>query len=591
MSVLRTTVTLPDETHRDRRRGRPGRAGARAPRRAASPGSLVVSVAPMLEGADHSAGAFVDPSSGFVVLHRRRAALAVGVDRVGGTADVGSVDGDGDDVAHVAPLVGPARVGARRRHPRRRGVRRDPVRGARPGPAPRRRRRGGTREAPARRRAPAGRDGGRVRRRQRPRPPRAALGARARAAHRPGDRRDRRGARDGRGLHRVRRLRVRLAARPRVRRARPARGRVRRRCDGRPALARPLAGARGPLAAPLLDDRRAGALVGPPSDRRDRRRAGRGRGRLLGARGRGRSTASSGPSSAAPQTSSSRSSTRRPASRGRAPTSGSSTTASTRTRRRPSSAGCAPPPSPPRATSRRSPAATPVTASRVAAAIDACLWDAALGRYRRGVSVARPDRAGEPPASAFERSLPYPNRRVQSVDAVDARLDSSLLGLAWPFAPFGLGRSGSGRRSTPSRRGLADARRRASPARGRHRTAAATSGRSRLWLGLARRALGDEEAASRGRSRTSSDGGRRSTSCRSRSARRQPAWVAAARLEPRDAARRRAAGARLVRRCARGRMPATAEGDDRRRAPPRIDPWTARREGAAPRSRVYASRA
>ena len=357
VSVLRTTVTLPDGSIEIVDAVDPDEP-VLVRRVEGDPGSLVVSVAPMLEGADHSAGAFVDPSSGFVVLHRRRAALAVGIDRVGGTADVGSVDGDGDDVAHVAPLWarlesahdGVAHVVA--------------AFGATPFEALDRARRHvavageAAREAPACRRAPAGRDGGRVGRRQRPRPPRAALGARARAAHGPGDRRDRRGTRDGRGLHRVRRLRVRLAARPRVRRARPARGRVRRRCDGRPALARPLAGPRGPLAAPLLDDRRAGALVGAPSGRRDRRRAGRGRGRLLGARRTRTSTASSGPSSAAPQTSSSRSSTPRPASRGRAPTSGSSTTASTRTRRRPSSAGCGPPPSPPPATTRRSPAAT-----------------------------------------------------------------------------------------------------------------------------------------------------------------------------------------------------------------------------------------
>ena len=175
VSVLRTTVTLPE--------GRIEILDAVDPdepvlvrRVEGDPGSLVVSVAPMLEGADHSAGAFVDPSSGFVVLHRRRAALAVG--RRPRRRDRGRG-------------VGRRRRGRRRpRRPARgpgssRRTTASPTssrRSARPrsrrstGPAPRRRRRGGTREAPARRRAPAGRDGGRVGRRQRPRPP--ARGAR-----------------------------------------------------------------------------------------------------------------------------------------------------------------------------------------------------------------------------------------------------------------------------------------------------------------------------------------------------------------------------------------------------------------------------
>ena len=138
-----------------------------------------------------------------------------------------------------------------------------------------------------------------------------------------------------------------------------------------------------------------------------------------------------------------------------------------------------------------------VTASRVADAIDACLWDPALGRYRRGVSVARPDRDGEPPGSAFERPLPYPNRRVQSVDAVDARLDSSLLGLVWPFAPLGLGSERVRATVDAVETGLA------APGGGllRHAGDIYAGGHEwplvGLWLGLARRALGDEEAHAR----------------------------------------------------------------------------------------------
>jgi hypothetical protein len=75
--------------------------------------------------------------------------------------------------------------------------------------------------------------------------------------------------------------------------------------------------------------------------------------------------------------------------------------------------------------------------SEIAAALDRHLWDDSLGRYRRAVSLGRTDRSGGPVGSAFDRSLPYPNRRVRSMDEADPRLDSALLGLAWPFAPFG----------------------------------------------------------------------------------------------------------------------------------------------------------
>ena len=93
--------------------------------------------------------------------------------------------------------------------------------------------------------------------------------------------------------------------------------------------------------------------------------------------------------------------------------------------------------------------------------------------------------------------LPYPNRRVQSVDAVDARLDSSLLGLVWPFAPLGLGSERVRATVDAVETGLA------APGGGllRHEGDIYAGGHEwplvGLWLGLARRALGDEEAHAR----------------------------------------------------------------------------------------------
>ncbi|HEU4973278.1 MAG TPA: hypothetical protein VFT35_15270, partial [Gaiellaceae bacterium] len=47
--------------------------------------------------------------------------------------------------------------------------------------------------------------------------------------------------------------------------------------------------------------------------------------------------------------------------------------------------------------------------------------------------VGRSDELGETPPSVFDRPLRYPTRAVRSVDREDARVDSSLLGLSWPF--------------------------------------------------------------------------------------------------------------------------------------------------------------
>jgi len=74
-------------------------------------------------------------------------------------------------------------------------------------------------------------------------------------------------------------------------------------------------------------------------------------------------------------------------------------------------------------------------AERVRAGIEAELWSEEHGRYLRTRWVGRRDRDGErkPVPPAFTTGLPYPNRAVLSVDSFDARVDSSLLGLAWPF--------------------------------------------------------------------------------------------------------------------------------------------------------------
>ena len=72
-------------------------------------------------------------------------------------------------------------------------------------------------------------------------------------------------------------------------------------------------------------------------------------------------------------------------------------------------------------------------AARVRVGIETELWSAEHGRYLRTRWLGRRDRQGEPVPPAFATGLPYPNRGVLSVDPFDARVDSSLLGLAWPF--------------------------------------------------------------------------------------------------------------------------------------------------------------
>ena len=73
------------------------------------------------------------------------------------------------------------------------------------------------------------------------------------------------------------------------------------------------------------------------------------------------------------------------------------------------------------------------TAERVRSGIEKYLWSDEHGRYLRSRWVGRSDELGEEPPAVFDRALRYPTRAVRSVDREDARVDSSLLGLSWPF--------------------------------------------------------------------------------------------------------------------------------------------------------------
>jgi GH15 family glucan-1,4-alpha-glucosidase len=72
-------------------------------------------------------------------------------------------------------------------------------------------------------------------------------------------------------------------------------------------------------------------------------------------------------------------------------------------------------------------------AERIRLAIEEHLWSEEHGRYLRSRWVGRSDELGEKPPAVFDRGLRYPTRAVRSVDREDARVDSSLLGLCWPF--------------------------------------------------------------------------------------------------------------------------------------------------------------
>jgi len=131
-------------------------------------------------------------------------------------------------------------------------------------------------------------------------------------------------------------------------------------------------------------------------------------------------------------------------------------------------------------------------AARVQAAIDAHLWSEEHGCYLRSRWVGRSDELGDDPPAIFERRLRYPTRAVRSVDREDPRVDSSLLGLSWPFRAVDP-------RSPRMRATVAAVERELQLADGgvlRHEGDDYAGGNawliSTLWLGLAQRQAGDE---------------------------------------------------------------------------------------------------
>jgi len=131
-------------------------------------------------------------------------------------------------------------------------------------------------------------------------------------------------------------------------------------------------------------------------------------------------------------------------------------------------------------------------AERVRAAIEEHLWSDEHGRYLRSRWVGRRDELGQEPPASFDRALRYPTKAVRSVDPEDARVDSSLLGLAWPFRAVDP--------SSPRMRATVEAveRELRTPEGGvlRHEDDDYAGGNpwliSTLWLGLAERQAGDE---------------------------------------------------------------------------------------------------
>jgi glucoamylase len=131
-------------------------------------------------------------------------------------------------------------------------------------------------------------------------------------------------------------------------------------------------------------------------------------------------------------------------------------------------------------------------AAQVRSAIDAHLWSEEHGRYLRSRWVGRSDELGDEPPAIFERRLRYPTRAVRSVDREDARVDSSLLGLSWPFRAVDPG-------SPRMRATVAAVERELQLADGgvlRHEGDDYAGGNawliSTLWLGLAQRQAGDD---------------------------------------------------------------------------------------------------
>jgi glucoamylase len=75
-------------------------------------------------------------------------------------------------------------------------------------------------------------------------------------------------------------------------------------------------------------------------------------------------------------------------------------------------------------------------AERVRDGIETHLWCDQHGRYLRSIDVAREDAGGAPVPSSYELLADHPADPVGSVDPVDAVVDTSLLGLVYPFGVF-----------------------------------------------------------------------------------------------------------------------------------------------------------
>lgn len=132
-------------------------------------------------------------------------------------------------------------------------------------------------------------------------------------------------------------------------------------------------------------------------------------------------------------------------------------------------------------------------ADAIASGIDETLWSEREGRYLRAALVGRADRLGEPVPRQFRERPAFPARAVHSVQPLDHRLDSALLGLAWPFAAVDPASSRMAATAAAIEQGLA------APGGGllRHEADTYRGGNAwplcTLWLGLYRRLVGDED--------------------------------------------------------------------------------------------------
>jgi GH15 family glucan-1,4-alpha-glucosidase len=205
-------------------------------------------------------------------------------------------------------------------------------------------------------------------------------------------------------------------------------------------------------------------------------------------------------------------------------------------------------------------------AAAVAAAIDDALWDAEAGRYLRAVAVARAEGGTVETGSAFDRAIPHPTRRAVRAVPRDDTLDCSLLGLVWPFCALdaaservratvdavaaGLSTPGGGLRRQEGDRYA-----------GGHEWLLAA-----LWLGLTRRALGDQDALRQAVEHVVSRRTALDLLPEQVDGEGRPAWVLPLGWSHAMLLVAALPELRLVEALRRESAPATVEGDDRRRA-------------------------